>query len=541
MHTSMWDRRRFLSLAAWAAAQGSLPRSAWGAAALRHEAFTLGVASGDPNPSGVVLWTRLLGGEDPLPAVPLPVRWEIAEDAAFRRIVQRGSSLALPALGYSVHVEVGNLPSGRWFHYRFLQGASSSTVGRTRTAPAPDSMPERLRLAFASCQRWEHGFYAAWADVARQRPDLVLFLGDYLYEYATPKDTEGLARTHTLRHARNLADYRDRYALHKSDVQLQAAHAACPWSVVWDDHEVQNDYAGEVGRDDRADFPAQRSAAYRAFYENMPLRSRQLQGHGFQGLQLYRRLQWGRLTQLHLLDGRQYRDRQACRRTGASGAGAVKPSECEALQLANRSFLGTPQERWLDAGLAQDAAQDLRWSTVAQTTLFSPRHYPSGIQATDTWDGYPAARERLVSSLARHVPSSAVLLGGDIHQNYVCRVPRNSQNLNGPAVATEFCGTSISSRSGTTQEKLDAIVRHNPHIALARCGERGYGLAEITPQQWTTQLRVVDDPLSANSAVRTLASFVVEQGRPGSTATSAPKDKPNMHPTLGAFRRNTPE
>jgi alkaline phosphatase D len=236
---------------------------------------------------------------------------------------------------------------------------------------------------------------------------------------------------------------------------------------------------------------------------------------GFASLQLHRRLAWGQLAQLHLLDGRQYRDRQACRRAQASGAGAVRRDDCEELAETTRSFLGSAQERWLDDGLAEDARQSSHWSAIAQQTLLSPRHYPSGVQSTDTWDGYPAARARLTRSMARHVPGSAVVLGGDIHQNYVCRVPEDALRPDGKAVASEFCGTSISSRSGTTQTKLDAIVRHNPHVLLARCEERGYGLADITPQLWTTRLQALDDPLRADSGVRTLARFVVERGRPG--------------------------
>ena len=463
------DRRRFLALAAHASAAGTLARSAFGAAPLRHDPFGLGVASGDPAPDGFVLWTRLLALDDPLPATALPVRWEVAEDAAFRRIVQRGSSLARPELAHSVHIEVAGLAPGRWYHYRFTHGQAVSRVGRARTAPGLNELPPHLRLAFASCQRWEHGHYAAWGHVANDAPDLVLFLGDYIYEYATPTDTTGLARTHTLLHARSLDDFRDRYALHKSDPQLQVAHAACPWAVTWDDHEVQNDYAGDTGHDSSTAFSALRSAGFQAFYEHMPLGAARLAGPGFAALQLYRRLAWGQLAQLHVLD----------------------------------------------AGLAQDAERGARWSVLAQQTLFSPRHYPSGIQSTDTWDGYPAARERLTASIERHTPARTVVLGGDIHQNYVCRVPKKAQELDGPAVASEFCGTSISSRSGTTQEKLDAIVRRNPHVLLARCGERGYGIADITPKLWTTRLQVVQDPMRMDSAVHTLARFVVEPGHPG--------------------------
>lgn len=197
-------------------------------------------------------------------------------------------------------------------------------------------------------------------------------------------------------------------------------------------------------------------------------------------------------------------------------AGAVRAADCAELASPARSFLGTGQERWLDAGLAADASEPsaTRWSVLAQQTLFSPRHYPSGITPTDSWDGYPASRQRVLQAVAGHAPRNTVLLGGDIHQNYVCRVHADAQRPDSPVVASEFCGTSISSRSGTTQDKVDAIARHNPHVLLARCDQRGYGLADITPARWTTTLRVLDDPLRADSPATTLARFVVQDGRP---------------------------
>ena len=511
------QRRQWVQRAALAAAATALPRWAWlQPTPLAANPFALGVASGDPAPDGMVLWTRLL----PSPGEPLPaqtVHWELAHDEGFARIVQKGQATAAPERGHSVHVEVRGLEPGRWYHYRFMLGQATSATGRTCTAPALHALPGRLRVAFASCQRWEHGHYAAWRHVCNDQPDLVLFLGDYIYEYATPKNTEGLARTHTLRYATTLADYRDRYALHKSDPALQAAHAACPWAVTWDDHEVQNDYAGGTNAQaDAAAFLTQRAAAWQAFYENMPLRATALAGAQFDRLQVYRRLPWGRLAQLHLLDDRQHRALQACRKPGATNAGSVRPADCAELADPTRSLLGPAQEQWLDAGLAADAKNDhTRWSVLAQQTLFSPRRYPSGQVATDGWDGYPAARERLLQSVQRHSPRNTVLLGGDIHQNYVCNVHAPGAGGDRPVLASEFCGTSISSRAGTTQDKVDAIARHNPHVLLARCEERGYGLADITPEQWTTTLRAVDNPLDPHSSAHTLARFVVQDRKPG--------------------------
>lgn len=517
-----FQRRAFLQHAVWAAAATTLPRWAWSnPPALQADPFALGVASGDPAHDGVVLWTRLVWTEGAQAQAAHTVRWEVAHDPGFAHIVQKGEAPALPQLGHSVHVELRGLAPGRWYHYRFMLGDAVSAVGRTRTTPAPQELPARLRVAFASCQRWEHGHYAAWRHAVADAPDLVLFLGDYIYEYATPKSTADLARTHSLRLATTLADYRDRYALHKSDPALQAAHAACPWAVIWDDHEVQNDYAGRAGRGDAQDFLAQRSAAWQAFYENMPLRAASLAtgdtGMHWGALQLYRSLRWGQLAHIHLLDSRQHRSWQACRAPGAASAAAVHAGECTELAAPTRTLLGAAQERWLDTALAGDVRQQdaTRWSVLAQQTLFSPRHYPSGLVSTDSWDGYPAARQRLLQAIARHAPRNTVLLGGDIHQNYVCRVHADAERAESPVLASEFCGTSISSRSGTTQDKVDAIARHNPHVLLARCDQRGYGLADITPERWITTLRVLDDPLRADSGARPLVRFVIEDRRPG--------------------------
>jgi len=529
-------RREWLqALLAGAAAQ---PWRAWAQrsnpAGLAADPFGLGVASGSPSHDSVVLWTRLCtDGIGPGQAM---VSWELAEDGQFARVLQRGQAPAPAELGHSVHVEVTGLQAERWYHYRFMVGDAVSPVGRTRTFPAPDALAPRLRLAFASCQRWEHGHYAAWRDVAARNPDLVLFLGDYIYEYASPPGGPSpqaktpIHRVHTLRRAQTLADYRDRYALHKSDPALQAAHAACPWLLTWDDHEVENDYAGERGREGSgADFLRQRSGAYQAFYENQPLRASVLL-HGLQGLarpealRIYQRSDFGRLARFHLLDDRQYRAVQACREAGSSGAGTVRAGRCAELADPTRSLLGPAQEQWLAQGLAQDAGpQGARWSVIAQQTLFSPRHYGGASAAaradeptpTDPWDGYPAARRRLLADLQATPPRNTVLIGGDVHQNYVCRVQADPDRPDSAVLASEFCGTSISSHSGATLERAAALQRDNPHILLARPDQRGYAWVELSPQRWQTTLMAVDDPGRADSPVRPLARFVVEDGRAG--------------------------
>ncbi|MGE8319760.1 MAG: alkaline phosphatase D family protein [Comamonas sp.] len=528
MHADLWNLRRRQWLqwtggaAALLAARGSLdqplPANPW---PVTEQLFGLGVASGDPAPDGMVLWTRLMPGPRRPLLGPQPVRWELADDAQFRRIVQSGETVAEPGWGHSVHVEVHGLPPGRWYHYRFLADGETSAVGRTCTAPAPGSRPERLRLVFASCQRWEHGYYTAWQHALREDPELVLFLGDYIYEYATPPKPDGLARTQPLPYPHTLQDYRDRYALHKSDAHLQAMHAHCPWIVTWDDHEVENDYAGEAGVGHGEAFLRKRLAAWQAFYENMPLRASTL-ARGLAAPQVYRRQPWGQLADLLVLDARQYRDIQACRSAGEKSNGSVLPADCADLARDTRSFLGLEQERWLHECFHNNSTSrnpDLRWNVICQQTLFAPRRFANGKQSTDSWDGYPAARSRLLQALQQAAPRNTVLLGGDIHQNYVCRVhaPDASGQIGNdtPVLASEFCGTSITSRSGTTQARVDAIVRHNPQVLFARCEERGYGLCDITPQQWTTHLRALDDPLNPHSGIHTQASFAVADRQAG--------------------------
>lgn len=540
------NRRELLSLTSLAllASQPLLLRSAWAKAPRpSFDLFASGVASGCPEPDGFVLWTRLFpdtdasGGIDSaaMSAASIgeykKVNWEVAHDTRFRHIAQKGSAPALRQLGHAVHVEVNGLEPDRWYFYRFICDGNASAVGRTRTAPMPDRMPEALRFVFASCQHWEDGFYAAWRHVAAEHPDLVVFLGDYIYEGGSSRSSDRIvARLHGLRRAQTLADYRSRYALYKSDPDLQAAHRACPWIVTWDDHEVANDYADETVFPPETGFPERRAAAYQAFYENMPLRSSALV-HGMAGLgraadavRVTQRHAFGKLARFHVLDTRQFRDVQACRDESRSSSGVVRPADCPALAAPNRTLLGPAQERWLADGLRADtqdgpaAHAGIRWSILAQQTLFTPRAYgkpETGPVATDTWDGYPAARQRLLATLAQTQPRNTVFLGGDIHQNFVCDVHAHPDDPASPLLASEFCGTSITSISGSSQKRLDRLVAQNPYIHLANSRYRGYGSVNLTPTRWTTELRVVDDPQRADSGLSTLAQFVVEDQRPG--------------------------
>jgi alkaline phosphatase D len=513
------DRRRLLAWAGASAAGLWLPRTVWGQARFGANPFALGVASGSPLHDSVVLWTRLVGTDArELGNDAIAVRWEVAHDEQFGRIVQSGQAQALPELAHSVHVEVAGLEPDRWYFYRFMAGDATSAVGRTRTFPAPDAQMARLRLAYASCQRWEHGYFSAYRHMREENLDAVLFLGDYIYEYpgavrAVRPTPGGWVLT--------LGDYRNRYALYKSEPELQAMHAACPWIVTWDDHEVQNDYAGlEPGNSGREvpDFAARRTVAYQAFYEHMPVRASVLT-QAVMGLQagaetrMYSRQRIGRLAGLVVLDDRQYRDRQACTPGGKPGSGNVDPAACPLLDDPARTLLGAAQEKWLDSTFANAGPG---WTIVAQQTLFGQRNLTPGHGRSfwnDGWDGYPAARKRVTESLERHRVGDPVLLGGDMHENWVGHVKADYDKPESATLGVEFCGTGITSRSEGNKH-VPARLAGNPHFVFADAQRKGYGVAEFTPKQMTTTLRVVDDVTKRDTRIETLARFAVEAGRP---------------------------
>ncbi|MCW5636655.1 MAG: alkaline phosphatase D family protein [Rubrivivax sp.] len=500
--------------------------------------FALGVASGSPTASSVVLWTRLAG--EALPP-EVPVAWVLAADEAFTRLVARGSVPAREADAHSVHVEVPGLEPARWYWYRFDALGQRSPAGRTCTAPAADAAPARLDFAVASCQRFDHGHWAAWRDAAEHaaagRLDLVLFLGDYIYEYTSPP---GAVRAHEGGATTTLEGYRARYAQYRRDPLLQAAHAACPWIVIWDDHEVENDYAGLQGERLQPDFAARRAAAYRAWWEHMPLPPALRPAEAGGGaMTIHGRLDWGTLARLQWIDTRQFRDPQLCPRPDrGGGSNTVRLRDCPGLvRETARTLLGAAQERWLAEGWSTAPGV---WNLLAQQTLMArftreavagqaagpgggaaangrePGHL-EGRYWTDGWDGYPAARRRLLSVLAERRVPNAVVLGGDVHANYVADLrvdPDDDDARRSPLVATEFCGTSISSR-GSPQRVVDAALAFNPHIRYGRSEERGYLRFTLTRERLDAEMRVVADVADPHSAVRGAARFVVEAGNVG--------------------------
>lgn len=497
----MTRRALLLRGAALAAASLAGPWFIRDARAADTPRFGCGIASGSPTASAVVLWTRLTGERLP-PEVP--VAWELAEDARFTRIVARGSETAREADAHTVHAEPAGLPAGRAFFYRFRALGQQSPAGRTRTAPAPDAPVERLDFAIASCQRWDTGHYAAWRDVVDGEPDLVLFLGDYLYEY--PSSPTSLRR-HRGGVPRTLAEYRERHAQYREDPLLQAAHAACPWIVTWDDHEVDNDYAGLEGAGLQRDFPARRAAAYQAWWEHLPLPNalRPVDGR----IRVHGRLDWGRLARLHWLDNRQHRDRQACPPPIVGGARSVEREACAELADPRRTLLGPAQEQWLAEGWTLERP----WNLLAQQTLMAP--FGGERVWTDGWDGYPAARQRLLQTLARRRVPGAVVLGGDIHFHAVADLKADFDDARSPVVASEFCGTSISSLSRRSAESLAAAQRALPHLRYARADRRGSIRFTLTSRELRADLRGVVDAADPASPAESLARFVVDAKRPG--------------------------
>ena len=515
---SFYKARRDL-LKAMSLATVILPLSnpAWAQRKFDKNPFVLGVASGSPTDRSIVLWTRLIDEgvfSSNLPNSPIEVKWEVAKDQAFSQIVQSGISLAVPVLAYSVHVEVNQLPANQWFFYRFQVGGQVSAIGRTRTLPAPNQAIEKLKLAYASCQHYEHGYFTAYKFMCAESVDLLMFLGDYIYEYGPGR--KGV-RAHDSGPIISLDDYRKRYVLYKKDQYLQAMHAACPWLMTWDDHEVQNDYAGlNAGTKGPyvSDFPKRRAAAYQAYYEHMPLKSSVLI-EGIDGLmrgaemRVYGDFQYGKLANITMLDDRQYRDLNICTPSG-NGSAIFDPKTCQELLAPERSILGGDQEKWLTNKL-RDTNQQI-WNVIGQPTLYAQRYFPSGDKLliwNDGWDGFPAARKRLNQALIQNQVKNLVIFGGDVHENWVGYVKADYDKQDSSVLGVEFCGTSITS-IGDGGKYIDARLAKNPHFIFAEANKKGYGIAEFTPKALTVSLRVLSNAQDEDSSIETLAKFVVQ-------------------------------
>ena len=477
----------------------------------KADPFTLGVASGDPDSSSVVLWTRLA----PEPLVPdggmgqrrVQVDWVVAEDEQLNHVVARGSEVASPQLGHSVHAEVQGLKPDRWYWYRFQSGDSQSIVARTRTLPMATASPEKLRFAVTSCQNYEQGLFTAYEQMARDQVDLVFHLGDYIYEYEAGRN--GKVRTHIGKEIETLDEYRIRYSQYRADPLLQGMHAICPWFVTWDDHEFDNNCADDVSEEkdvDPVDFLIRRANAYQAYYEMMPLRRAQMPKGS--DLQLYRQASFGQLANFMVLDTRQYR-------TNQPNDDKRSPLNEAALAKSN-SLLGQTQKNWLCQELISSSAT---WNVLAQQVMMGMVGFPSEKDplkySMDQWPGCAYERMQLMKFLAQRRISNPVVLTGDIHSNWANELRVDDRRPEDPVVASEFVATSLSSGGNGIDKPshLETLKSHNACIKFHNA-ERGYVLCDVTSKRWHADFIVVDDVLKPGGKCSSRQAFVVEAGDP---------------------------
>jgi alkaline phosphatase D len=478
--------------------------------------FTLGVASGDPWADGFVLWTRLaprpLEPDHGMPAATFQVQWEVAADPAFRQTVRKGVAPAAPEWGHSVHVEVAGLAPSRPYWYRFMLDGHASATGMVRTAPQSGATVNQLRIGVAGCQNYEHGYFTAYRYMAQEGLDAIFHYGDYIYEGRQGRVTDiPTIRQHLGREPVTLAGYRLRHAQYRLDPDLQAAHAACAFLMTYDDHEIDNNWAGLADENgtDPATFLVRRNAAMQAWYENMPVRAAQLPSGN--GIQMFRRLDYGQLLRIHLMDTRQYRDDQVCT--------APLQKHCRTTGFDTGLILGARQHQWLEDGLDNR----FTWNLIAQQVVVMPygnRLNAAGEQevAADSWMGYPESRRRLVAAIRNKQVANAVIATGDVHQNIVGYVPARDEEPDRDQVATEFVCTSISSLGDGQDIKVRGpdfrkVIASNPNLFFAN-GQRGYHVHTIDQKHWRTDIMKVDKVSDQSGKLSRLAGFTVEQGTP---------------------------
>ncbi|MEU6486093.1 alkaline phosphatase D family protein [Streptomyces sp. NPDC046887] len=523
-------RRRFLTLASAAAALAfttDLPAA--GAAAAREldarridrDPFTLGVASGDPLPESVLLWTRLAPSpyepDGGLPAERVEVRWEVALDELFYAVVRSGTTTAHPEYAHSVRVEVSGLDAGRTYWYRFRAGTWISPPGRTRTAPAANaSYLSGVRFAAVACAAYFDGYYTAYRHLADEDLDLVVHLGDYIYEYGVDSAgghrgyTDRVLPAHFNKETVTLEDYRLRYALYKNDADLRAAHAAHPFVVTWDDHETENNYAGAVAENGvpPEEFLVRRAAAYRAYWENLPLRAPQQPAGA--DMRLYRRLRYGRLAQFDVLDTRQYRSDQAY------GDGWRRPGPES--QDPARTMTGAEQERWLLDGWKDSPAV---WKVVPQQVVFAQRRSSTAAEYTvsmDAWDGYPAARGRLLAGAQAAGVENLMVLSGDAHAAFGFDLKADFDDPASRTVGTEIATTSLTSGRDGVQKLAShhRLSEANPHLKFSD-GRRGYTVVRLGQERADIAFKTVSAVTRPGGTLSTTASFTTGVDAPGLT------------------------
>ncbi|GGM72492.1 phosphodiesterase/alkaline phosphatase D [Longimycelium tulufanense] len=495
----------------------------------RDTAFRHGVASGDPLPDSVLLWTRISPTPEAVPGSgvgpDVEVRWEVATDASFRTVVASGVTRTGPGRDHTVKVDVTGLAPATSYSYRFLFEGQLSPAGTTKTAPATDAALSRLRLGVVSCSNWQAGHFAAYRYLAERGDlDAVVHLGDYIYEYAPGDFPLGWSvRPHDPPHETiTLADYRRRHAQYKTDPDLQRLHATCPLIATWDDHEVSNDAWADGAQNHtpgtEGDYAARKLASHRAYFEWMPVRNA--------GDRIYRRLRFGRLAELSLLDLRSYRSQQ------------TKPLNGD-VDNPDRTITGREQMSWLLDGLLGTTAQ---WKLVGTSVMVSPVLVPplpadltgpllellglpreGGAVLTDQWDGYAADRRRLLRALADNEVRDTVFLTGDIHSSWACDVPLDAGSYPlSRSVATELVCTSVTSDNiddllgvppRTASIPLENGIRAlNRHVRWVEYDSHGASVLEVTPGAVQMDWYYVADRTKRDSAVSCARSCRVRSG-----------------------------
>ncbi len=530
---SLSPRRRTVVKAAAATAvlAGPLAAALPARAATDSPAFLHGVASGDPLPDGVLLWTRVTPTAEAIPGSGLgpdtSVDWVVARDRALTNIVAKGTVTATASSDHTVKADVRGLDPATDYWFRFSAGGTDSPVARTRTAPGSDAAVAGLRFGVVSCANWEAGYFSSYRHLAaRGDLDAWLHLGDYIYEYGTgeygTRDT--VVRPHTPAHEIvTLADYRTRHGRYKTDADLQALHAAAPVIAIWDDHEFANN-AWSGGAENHTEgaegaWSARQAAAKQAYFEWMPVRT------AIAGT-TYRRLRFGRLADLSLLDLRSFRSQQA-----AVGNGSVDDPD--------RTLTGRAQLDWLKAGLK---ASDTTWQLIGNSVMISPFAIGSlaadllrplaellglpkeGLALnTDQWDGYTDDRRELLAHLRSNAIRNTVFLTGDIHMAWANDVPVDAGTYPlSASAATEFVVTSVTSDNlddivkapeGTISAVAAPIIKAaNRHVHWVDTDRHGYGVLDITATRAQMDYYVLSDRTKPDATSSWARSYRTRSG-----------------------------
>ena len=466
---------------------------------LISDPFTLGVASGDPVQDGVILWTRLAPSPLDVKAMPdkaIPISWVLCKDEACKQTVQSGKTLAYSHNAHSVHVEVKNLQPNTTYYYYFTYQTYQSAVGKTKTLPIAGTPTNAFTFAVASCQSFTDGHYAAYKDMVNQQPDVIIHTGDYIYE----QDWLGGVRNIPIVEAKDLDDYRQLYATYKQDKALQAAHACAPWLMIWDDHEVDNDWGGKFNQEnmDEETFVKRKVAAFKAYFEHMPLRFAVKPKNN--KVQLHRRAVIGDLIQFDLLDCRQYRDMPACEKYPPLFRS--NKAICEEAMNSSRSMLGKGQEAWLMRGLGH---YQCKWNAIIQTTMLAP------------FDNFAASRQRILDKMASIKLSNPLSFGGNIHAFYAGVVNKEALDSDSPALLTELVCGSISSGGGGDDrfEATNAQFSENKFAHYFENRVRGYLLCQLNHEKMIAKMQGVHNLFDPNSEVSTLKTLVMKDGKVG--------------------------